>query len=183
MRIGARTVSLLAVFLLVGTAAAGEPDWFTRVKQDGVDAASEVYVKRHQSGIEKDSLHIGRCYFLLGRFDEGVAVYARLTRSPDRNYAAAALARTGEGFFHLGRPEDARKTFERCLLEHPEAWLDGSIPDLCRAWIRKLDGKLKSPEQKTPQVSIQDVQQEVRALEQRLKELRKLMEKLAPAKD
>ncbi len=85
MKFGARTLSLVLVLTLVGSAIAGEPDWFTRVKQDGIDSACEVYVARHKSGVEKDSLHIGHCYFLLGRYEEGVAVYTRLTLSPDRN--------------------------------------------------------------------------------------------------
>jgi tetratricopeptide (TPR) repeat protein len=180
MKLGATIVTLLAVLHLAGIAAAGEPDWFTRVRQDGIDAACEVYVERHLSGVEKDSLHIGRCYFLLGRHEEGTVVFSRLIRSPDRNYAAAALARTGEGYFHLGRAADARKTFLLCLEEHPEAWLDGSVPDLCRAWLRKLDGKLISPEEKAAsKTSVADVREEVEALEKRLAELRELMERLS----
>lgn len=181
MKLGAITMLLLLGFLLSATptAAAGEPDWFTRVKQDGIEAACEVEVARHQRGIEKDSLHIGRCYFLLGRFGEGVAVLTRLTRSPDQNYAAAALARTGEGYFHLGQPEKARKVFLRCIEENPKAWLDGSVPEFCRAWIRKLDGTLGSREgTAVPRVSVTDIREEVEALEKRLAELRTLMDRL-----
>ena len=184
MKHGARTVALLMVLVLAGTAAAAEPDWFSRVKQSGIDAACEVYVARHAIGVEKDSLHIGHCYFLLGRYEEGVAVYSRLARSPDRNYAAAATARTGEGYFHLGRPGKAREVLEKCVADHPEAWLDGSVPDLCRAWIKKLDGALTSPEREpAPKISVQDVREEVKALEKRLSELRELLEKLVPAED
>jgi tetratricopeptide (TPR) repeat protein len=181
MKLGARRASLILVLLLSATAAAGEPDWFTRVKRDGIDAACEVHVARHRSGVEKDSLHIGRCYFLLGRYQEGVAVYSRLTRSPDRNYAAAALARTGEGYFHLGQPETARRAFLRCIEEHPEAWLDGSVPEFCRAWIRKLDGDLRPAEGSAaaPKVSVSEVRREVEALEMRLAELRRLMQRLS----
>ncbi len=181
MKLEARLVSLLLILLLAGSSIAGEPDWFTRVKRDGIEAACGIYVARHESGVEPDSLHVGRCYFLLGRYEEGIAVYARLTRSPDRNYAAAALARMGEGYFHLGRREDAREAFRQCIDRYPEAWLDGSVLEFCRAWIRKLDGSLRIRESRpvSPQVSVEDVRREVEALEKRLRELRELMERMS----
>jgi len=169
-----------ATLLLAGVAAAGEPDWFTRVKEMGLDKACAVEVSRHEQGVLKDSLHIGRCYYDLGRYEEGLEVHRRLVRSPDRNYAAMAGVRVGEGLFHLGQGEKSRAAFVSCLKKHPEAWLDGSIADRCRAWISKLDGKLTSVEQEagsTP--AIDEVKQEMKDLEQRLVELKKLLMRLA----
>ncbi len=173
--------ALLAILLLLaGVALATEPDWFTRVKEMGLERACEVEVERHARGVLADSLHVGRCYYDLGRFDEGLDVHRRLTRSPDRNYAAMAKVRVGEGLFHLGRVEEARAAFESCLAEHPEAWFDGSIADLCRAWLKKLDGKLQSPEKKAVRPAvIDDVKKEVKALERRLAELNELLKRLA----
>lgn len=170
----------VALLLLAWPASAGEPDWFTRVKRDGIEQASRVEVERHGKGMLKDSLHVGECYYALGMYAEGIAVFQRLLRSPDRNYAAAAMQRVGEGYFHTGREKEARETFKRCLEEHPEAWLDESIPELCRAWLRKLDGKLVSPEpaaEKPP--AIDELRKEVKALEQRLAEMKELIRKLA----
>jgi tetratricopeptide (TPR) repeat protein len=132
------------VFLLLTASAlaSGEPDWYTRVKEHGLSSACEVDVGRHAKGMLPASLHVGECYYRLERYEEGAAVFAKLVRSPDRNYAAMALARLGEGYFHQGEPAKAKETFTRCLAEHPEAWLDGSVPDLCRAWLRKLAGKI-----------------------------------------
>lgn len=171
---------IAAVLLLAGVAvAAGEPDWFTRVKEMGLEKACEVEVERHEQGVLADSLHVGRCYYDLGRYEEGLAVHRRLTRSPDRNYAAMAQVRVGEGLFHLGRMEEARAVFESCLLAHPDAWLDGSIADLCRAWQKKLDGKLVSPDQEPAKPAVLDeVKQEVKDLEKRLAELNKLLKRL-----
>jgi tetratricopeptide (TPR) repeat protein len=179
MRRRATLLSAAVLLLLVSAAVAGEPDWFTRVKVDGLQAACRVEVERHGRGVLDDSLHVGRCYYDLGRYEEGVAVYSRLLRSPDRNYAAAALARVGEGYFHLGRTAEAKVVFTRCLAMHPEAWLDGSIPELCRAWLKKLEGKLESPDKAPDTTGIEDVRKEVRELEKRLAELRKLMEDLS----
>ncbi|MHC4858679.1 MAG: tetratricopeptide repeat protein [Planctomycetota bacterium] len=174
---------VLAVVLGLATAAAaGEPDWFTRVKEQGLMKACGVEVARHEKGVLPDSLHVGECYYHLERWEDGLAVFSRLTRSPDRNYAAAALARVGEGEYHLGRKEEARATFTRCLTEHPEAWLDGSVPERCRAWLRKLEGKLRAPApvpEKKEGGSLADVKKEVKELEERLAELKALLEKLA----
>jgi tetratricopeptide (TPR) repeat protein len=178
----ARVTGILfaATLLLSGVAAAGEPDWFTRVKEMGLDKACAVEVSRHEAGVLSDSLHVGRCYYDLGRYEEGLAVHRRLVRSPDRNYAAMARVRVGEGLFHLGRVEESRAAFAACLKEQPDAWLDGSIADRCRAWISKLDGKLVSPEREAARPSaIDEVKKEVEDLEKRLAELRKLIQRLA----
>jgi hypothetical protein len=91
-----------------------------------------------------------------------------------------AQVRVGEGLFHLDRHDEARAVFDRCLEEHPEAWFDGSIADLCRAWRKKLDGKLVSPERKTgPPAELEAVKQEVKALEKRLADLNELLKRLA----
>ena len=173
-------VLLAAVLLLAGVAVGGEPDWFTRVKEMGLEQACEVEVERHEQGVLKDSLHVGRCYYDLGRYEEGLAVHRRLLRSPDQNYAAMAQVRAGEGLFHLGRIEEARAAFAAGLSEYPDAWLDGSIADLCRAWQKRLDGKLASKEKRSePTSAIEEVKQEVKNLEKRLAELRKLLLRLA----
>lgn len=176
--------TLVAMTMLAATAMAGEPDWFTRVKNDGLEKASLVEVERHQKGVLADSLHVGECYYHLGRYAEGVAVFQRLLRHLDENYAATALVRVGEGQFHLGKKDAARTTFTACLEQYPEAWLDGSIPELCRAWIGKLDGKLKSPEtppegatKKSP--TVDELKQEMKELNARLDELKALIRKLA----
>ena len=97
----------LPAALLPAGAEVGEPDWFTRVKESGLRAASEEEVARHQKGVLADSLHAGECYFRLERWEEGIAVFRRLLSSADRNYAAMAKARVGEGLFRLGRTEEA----------------------------------------------------------------------------
>jgi tetratricopeptide (TPR) repeat protein len=173
----------LALLLTAGRAAAGEPDWFTRVKEKGLEAACREEVARHEKGVLGDSLHVGECYYHLERYADGIEVFRKLLRSPDRNYAAAALVRVGEGEFHLGRKEQAKKTFERCLEQHPDAWLDGSIPELCRAWLEKLEGKLESPEAKlteeeSEQEAIDAARKEIKELEARLAELKKLIRRL-----
>jgi tetratricopeptide (TPR) repeat protein len=169
-----------AVLLLAGVALGGEPDWFTRVKEMGLTRACEVEVMRHEQGMLPDSLHVGRCYYDLGRYEDGLAVHRRLVRSPDRNYAAMAKVRVGEGLFHLSRGEEARIVFTACLEEHPDAWLDGSIGDFCRAWQKKLDGRLVSPEDRAQDPpAIDEVKREVEELTKRLAELRKLLERLA----
>ena len=176
-----RCLPALIVLLLVTAAAAGEPDWFTRVKEQGLTKACQVEVERHERGVLRDSLHVGECYYHLGRFEEGAAVFDRLRRSPDRNYAAAAIARLGEGYFHLGRKDEAKKTFLGCIEEHPEAWLDGSIPEFCRAWLKKIDGKLVSPDrpaEKKPAGEMDKVKREIDELSERLRVLRELLEKL-----
>ena len=179
--------SILAVALLATAVSAAEPDWFTRVKEQGLEAASRVEVERHEKGALRDSLHVGECYYHLGRWEEGVAVFGRLRRSPDLNYAAAATARVGEGFFHLGRKEEAKSTFLLCLEEHPEAWLDGSVPELCRAWLAKLEGKLVSPDRPSRKAGkpgekadpkMDEVKKEIDELSERIRELRKLIEEL-----
>ena len=173
-------VMVAVTLLLFGVAAAGEPDWFTRVRENGLAKACAVEVSRHEAGVMKDSLHVGRCYHDLGRYEEGLAVHRRLVRSPDRNYAAMARVRVGEGLFHLGRVEESRAVFAACLLEQPDAWLDGGIADRCRAWISKLDGELVSPERKAKEpAAIDEVKKEVEDLEKRLAELRKLILRLA----
>jgi tetratricopeptide (TPR) repeat protein len=180
-----RYVSALTVLFLAAVAAAGEPDWFTRVKDQGLDRASAVEVERHGKGVLRDSLHVGECYYHLGRYEEGAAVFARLRRSPDRNYAAAAAARLGEGYFHLGKKEEAKKTFLACLEEHPEAWLDGSIPELCRAWLKKIDGKLVSPDgpvKPKPKGEMDEVKREIEDLSERLRVLQELLEDLKKKK-
>jgi tetratricopeptide (TPR) repeat protein len=169
-----------ALLLLAWPATAGEPDWFSRVKRDGIEKASRVEVERHEKGMLQDSLHVGECYYVIGMYEEGIAVFRRLLRSPDRNYAAAAMQRLGEGYFHTGRQKEAKETFTRCLEEHPEAWLDESIPELCRAWLRKLEGKLVTPEpagEKPP--ATEELRKEMKELEQRLAELKAMLEKLA----
>jgi len=175
---------LAAVTMLAATAMAGEPDWFTRVKNDGLEKASLVDVERHQKGVLEDSLHVGECYYHLDRHAEGVAVFRKLLRSLDRNYAATALVRVGEGQFHLGKTAAARETFTACLAQYPEAYLDGSIPELCRAWLGKLDGKLNSPEtageaaaKESP--TVDELKREMKELTDRLDELRALIKKLA----
>jgi tetratricopeptide (TPR) repeat protein len=175
-----RFLVIATVLGLAAVAAAGEPDWFTRVKEQGLEKASEVEVARHERGVLRDSLHVGECYYHLGRWKEGAAVFSRLERSPDRNYAAAAMARVGEGRFHLGETAAARATFERCIEEHPEAWLDGSVRELCRAWLLKLEGKLESPEPERaePTPSLAEVRAEVKELEERLAELKALLKRL-----
>lgn len=177
---GARvTPILLAVALVAGPAAlAGGPDWFTRVREGGLRAACEEEVARHAKGVLDDSLHVGECYYHLERWQEGIEVFLRLVRSPDRNYAAAATARAGEGYFRLGNTAEARATFERCLEEHPEAWLDESIPDRCRAWLAKLAGEIEVPESPPPP-DIEALKQEVRELTERLGELKELIRKLS----
>ena len=65
-------VLVAATLLLFGVAAAGEPDWFTRVKEMGLDKACAVEVSRHEAGVLSDSLHVGRCYYDLGRYEEGL---------------------------------------------------------------------------------------------------------------
>jgi len=175
--------TVLAVALLATAALAAEPDWFTRVKEQGLEAASRVEVERHEQGMLRDSLHVGECYFHLGRWEEGVAVFGRLRRSPDRNYAAAATARVGEGFFHLGRKEEAKSTFLLCLEENPEAWLDGSVPELCRAWLKKIDGKLVSPDRPAKKEEkadprMEEVKKEIDELSKRLRELKDLLEEM-----
>ena len=170
------------IVLLLGTAViAGEPDWFTRVKQQGLTKASGVEVERHERGVLLDSLHVGECYYHLGRFEEGAAVFGRLRRSPDRNYAAAALARLGEGYFHLGKKDEAKRMFLGCIEEHPEAWLDGSIPEFCRAWVKKIEGKLTSPDrpvERKPAGGMDKVKKEIDELSERLRVLRELLEEL-----
>ena len=175
---------LVAVTMLAATALAGEPDWFTRVKNDGLEKASRVEVERYEKGVLEDSLHVGECYYHLGRYAEGIAVFQKLLRSLDRNYAAAALVRIGEGQFHLGNRDEARKTFTACLAKYPEAYLDGSIPELCRAWLGKLDGKLKSQEALAEGAAkegptIDELKQEMKELNDRLDELKALIRKLA----
>ncbi|MEN8150356.1 MAG: tetratricopeptide repeat protein [Planctomycetota bacterium] len=184
MKFTVLAVALLAMVGLATAALAAEPDWFTRVKEQGLEAACRVEVERHGKGVLRDSLHVGRCYYNLGRWEEGVAVFGRLRRSPDENYAAAATARVGEGFFHLGRKEEAKTTFLLCLEEHPEAWLDGSVPELCRAWLAKLEGKLVSPDRpkknakKPDDAKMEEVKKEIDDLSKRLRELRELLEEL-----
>jgi tetratricopeptide (TPR) repeat protein len=170
----------MLLLLIAVPVIAGEPDWFTRVKEQGIEKASEVEVGRHAKGILKDSLHVGECYYHLGRWAEGKEVFAKLLRSPDRNYAASALARVGEGHFHLGEKEEARKVFVRCMAEHPEAWLDGSVPEFCRAWLLKLDGKLESPEKamKEEKPELEEVKKEIDELSERLAKLKKLLKEL-----
>jgi tetratricopeptide (TPR) repeat protein len=174
-------ITLLTLALFgAGAAFAGEPDWFTRVKEQGLEKACAQEVARHEQGVLKDSLHVGRCYYDLGRWQAGLELHRRLLRSPDRNYAAMARVRVGEGLFHTGRMTEARAAFTKCLEEHPEAWFDGSIADRCRAWIAKLDGKLQSPEKKAENPpAIDEVKQEVKDLERRLAKLRELLERLA----
>ena len=95
MKITVLAVALAAMTSLATAALASEPDWFTRVKEQGLEAASRVEVERHAKGMLSDSLHVGRCYYHLGRWEEGVAVFGRLRRSPDRNYAAAGRTQGG----------------------------------------------------------------------------------------
>ena len=70
------------------------------------------------------------------------------------------------------------------LEEHPEAWLDGSVPELCRAWLAKLDGKLASPDapKATPtrksDPEMEGVKKEIDELSERLRKLRELLEEL-----
>lgn len=181
--------AILAVLLLAAAAApaaAGEPDWFTRVKDMGLSKACETEVARYERGVLDASLHVGECYYRLDRFEAGLAVFVKLFRSPDRNYAAIAQARAGEGLFHLDRIDEARRTFTAVLEEHPDAWLDGSVAELCRAWLSKLDGELASPDapkvkadaDAEPADAVEQVREEVRALTERLEELKRLLEKL-----
>ena len=179
------TVAVSAIALPV---IAGEPDWFTRVREQGLTAACEEEVKRHEKGLLEDSLHTGECYFNLKRYADGVEVFARLRRSPDKNYAAAALSRIAEGYYHLARAEEARAAFKDCLEKYPEAWLDGSIPELCRAWLRKMDGRLESPDLEpdddkelkvaSEKTSLGEMRAEIRDLTKRLAELKKLIRDL-----
>ncbi len=177
-----RRMTGLWVLLLaaVASGAGGEGDWYTRVREQGLEKACEVEVARHRRGVLRDSLHVGECYYQLRRYEEGRAVFLALTGSPDRNYAAMALARAGEGSFHLGRKEEAKKVFERCLAEYPDAWLDGSVADFCRAWIEKIEGRLASPERKAEgkRVEVEDVRKEIEALKRRLRELEDLLRRL-----
>ncbi|MCU0725236.1 MAG: tetratricopeptide repeat protein [Planctomycetes bacterium] len=167
---------LIGVAAFSAAALAGEPDWFTRVKEKGLKAASEEDVALHEQGILRDSLHVGECYYHLGRWSEGVLVFRRLHSSPDRNYAAAAMARTGEGLYHLGKPEEAREVFSKCLEEHPEAWLDESIPERCRAWLAKLDGKIAAPAPPgEAKPDVEGLKREVKELTDRLAELKRLL--------
>ena len=185
------TIVVLAALAAAIPAVAVEPDWFTRVKEQGLETASETEVARHAKGVVPDSLHAGECYFHLRRYAEGVEVFSRLRRSPDQNYAAMALAKRGEGLFHLGKTEEARAAFRECLEEYPEAWLDGSVPELCRAWLRKLDGTLSNPDADDAgdadsenakaaggEPSLDAVRAEIRDLTKRLEELRKLIGEL-----
>ena len=147
----------------------------------GLDKACRVEVERHERGVLRDSLHVGECYYHLARYEEGAAVYGRLRRSPDLNYAAAATARLGEGYFHLGKKDEARAAFLGCIEEYPEAWLDGSIPEFCRAWVKKIDGKLTSPDRpvkKKPSRGMDEVKKEIDELSERLRVLRELIEEL-----
>jgi TolA-binding protein len=179
-----KTGQLLALALLAGLAVAGEPDWFTKVKEKGLTAASEEEVARHEKGVLPDSLHVGECYYNVDRYADGLAVFKRLLRSPDENYAAAALVRVGEGQYHLGKKEEAKTTFTTCLDQHPDAWLDGSIAERCRVWLEKLEGKLVSPEEKAEKEAsaekraIEEAKKEIDELESRLKELKKLLHEL-----
>jgi tetratricopeptide (TPR) repeat protein len=171
---------VLVLLLLSGVAVAGEPDWFTRVKEMGLKKACAEEVARHERGVLTDSLHVGGCYYQLGRYEEGLDVHRRLMKSPDRNYAALAAARVGEGLFHLGRTAEARAAFTACIKRHPEAWLDGSVPELCRAWLLKLDGKLESREsEEDSKPTIEEVRKDVKDLEKRLAELKNLLRRLA----
>jgi len=178
MRSRAFTV-ICAIALLAAAAAAGEPDWFTRVKEMGLVSACEQEVERHARGVLPDSLHVGRCYYDLGRWGDGAEVFKRLVRSPDENYAAEALAKRAEGLYHLGEIEAARRAFTSCLERYPEAWLDGSVSERCRAWLKKLDGGLESPEPADDAPSVSSLREEVKALETRLKELRELIDRLS----
>ena len=185
MIVKSRYPACLILLFLATAAVAGEPDWFTRVKEQGLTKASQVEVDRHERGVLRDSLHVGECYYHLGRFEEGAAVFSRLRRSPDRNYAAAAFARLGEGYFHLGKKAEARQVFLGCIEEHPEAWLDGSIPEFCRAWVKKIDGKLTSPDrpvEKKPADGMDKVKKEIDELSERLRVLRELLEELKKGK-
>jgi tetratricopeptide (TPR) repeat protein len=183
MRRGPGILATLIVLLAAIPAAAGEPDWFTRVERDGLAKASQVEVERHEKGVLPDSLHVGECYYNLERWAEGVAVFERLLRSRDRNYAAAALSRVGEGQYHLSRPAEAEKTFRRCLAEFPDAWLDGSVSERCRAWLDKLAGKLVTPERLEEEDGkakgeIDGVREEIRELSERIEELKRLLREL-----
>jgi tetratricopeptide (TPR) repeat protein len=174
---------LIGVAVLSSAALAGEPDWFTRVKEKGLEAASTEDVALHEQGVLRDSLHVGECYYNLGRWSEGVLVFRRLFGSPDRNYAAAAMARVGEGLYHLGKADEARETFGKCLDEHPEAWLDESVPERCRAWLAKLDGKIAAPAPPgEPKADVDSLKREMKELTDRLAELKKLLQELSKEK-
>jgi tetratricopeptide (TPR) repeat protein len=181
---GATLLSLLLLAALVSEPArAGEPDWFTRVKEKGLTAACEEDVALHEKGVLSDSLHVGECYYRLSRWEEGLAVFRGLLSSPDRNYAAMAQVRVGEGLFHLGKAAEAKAAFETCLTEHPEAWLDESVPDLCRAWLRKLAGELAPPaEPPAVEPEVEALKKEVKELTERLEELKRILRELTGAK-
>ena len=79
------------------------------------------------------------------------------------------------------------QTFTRCLAEHPEAWLDGSVPELCRAWLLKLDGKLTSPDREDREnkdgdeeakPELEEVKKEIDELAERLRRLKKLLREM-----
>lgn len=179
---------LAGALLAVLAAAAPAADWYARVKLVGVVEASSEDVLLHEQGRLPDSLHVGDCYYHLERFGEGVEVFRRLRKRPDRNYAAAATVREAEGLVRLGRPGSARALFAACLEEYPEAFLDVDIPTLCRAWLRKLEGR-EDPEEARAAVErdaggpsdlrgeIESLESEIAALKERLAALRKKLEK------
>ena len=187
---------VLAGALLAALAAtAPAADWYTRVKELGVVEAAAEDVRLHEQGRIPDSLHVGDCYYHLERFAEGVDVFRRLRKAPDRNYAAAATVREGEGLVRLGRPGSARALFGACLREFPEAFLDVDLPTLCRAWLKKLEGRedpeeagaakeeesgesgAREGEETGLRAEIESLEGEIAELKARLAALRKKLEK------
>jgi len=108
------------------------------VRDIGLADASERDVELYERGRVPADLHIGDCYVHLRRYAEAAEVYRRLRRSEDRNYAAAAMVREAESLYHDGRHDDAHALFERCLDEHPDAFLDVDVSELSRAWRDKI---------------------------------------------
>jgi tetratricopeptide (TPR) repeat protein len=188
-----RTIRSTAALLLIvlGATASLGADWFERVRDLGLADASERDVELYERGRIPADLHIGDCYVHLRRYAEAAEIYRRLRRSADRNYAAAAMVREAESLYHDGRVDEALALFTRCLDEHPDAFLDVDVPELCRAWRDKIAAeraarKLKDADRLGDAEENDDdetararaLEEEIAGLEARIAALRKRLEHL-----
>ncbi len=91
---------------------------------------------------------LGRIYFLLGRFDESIAAFARVIElAPDDAYAYANM---GNAYEYLGNPQKTIENYEKAVALAPadaELWfrIGGFYADLTQ-WDRALNAFKKAVE-------------------------------------
>lgn len=181
-------LTLVALLLLGAALPATAADWYDRVRDLGLEDASARDVALFEGGRLPADLHIGSCYVHLRKFAEAAEVFRGLRGVADRNYVAAAMVHEAESLYKAGRHADAGALFRRCLDEHPEAYLDVDIPELCRAWIEKIGAEKKrealggrkasAPRTSADAARSEALEKEIDALERRIAELKARLERL-----